>query len=269
MIRKIRLLTSSAVFLTLCAGPAFPQTAPAPAPKAAAAKEEALPTADELSAKCAKGSGGKEAWAKIKTMTMTGTIEIPAMNMTGKLDVYAKSPNRLLRIVNIADGQFIQKQAFDGQAGWKSDPQSGLKPLEGTELEETKIEAILDTDARLKEVHPDMKVTGRAKVGDRDAYTALTHQPVGKTVVMYLDAETGLRLGEDSEGLDPSGNVLKTSAVFEDYRTACGIQAAYRVRVTTPQFGFVLNIKEVRCNEPVDDSMFAMPAADPAAPPKS
>jgi NADH:ubiquinone oxidoreductase subunit D len=63
--------------------------------------------------------------------------------------------------------------------------------------------------------------------------------------------------------------VLKTSAVFEDYRSACGIQAPYRVRVTTPQFGFVLNIKEVRCNEPVDDSMFAMPAADPAAPPKS
>jgi hypothetical protein len=269
MIRKIRPFTSAVVFLTLCAGSAFPQATPAPAPKAAAAKEEALPSADELSAKCAKGSGGKEAWAKIKTMTITGTIEIPAMNMTGKIDVFSKSPNRLLRIVTLADGQFIQKQAFDGQAGWKSDPQSGLKPLEGAELEETRIEAVMDTDVRLKEVHPDMKVTGRTKVGDRDAYTVLTHQPGGKTVLMYLDAETGLRLGEDSEGPNPAGSLEKASALFEDYRTVCGIQAAYRVRVTTPQFGFVLNIKEIRCNEPVDDSMFAMPSADAPAPPKS
>jgi zinc protease len=267
MIRKIRLLTTASVFLTLCAGPAFPQTTPAP--KAAAAKEEALPSADELSAKCAKGSGGKEAWAKIKTMTMTGTIEIPTMNMTGKMDVFAKSPNRLLRVINMADGQFVQKQAFDGQTGWKSDPQSGLKPLEGSELEETKIEAVFDSDVRLKEVHPDLKVTGRAKVGDRDAYTALTHQPGGKIVLMYLDAETGLRIAEDSEGPNPAGQVEKTSAFFEDYRTACGIQTPYRVRVTTPQFSFVLTIKEVRCNEPVDDSMFAMPSADAPTPPKS
>jgi len=267
MIRTIRILAVASVFLTVCVAPGFPQATPAP--KAAAAKEEALPSADELSEKCAKGSGGKEAWAKLKTMVMSGTVEIPAMNMTGKIDIYAKSPNRILRIITIADGQFVQKQAFDGQTGWKSDPQSGLKPLAGTELEETKIEAVFDSDVRLKEVHPDMKVTGRTKVGDRDAYTVLTHQPGGKTVILYLDAQTGLRIAEDSEGPNESGQVEKANVLFEDYRAVDGVQVPYIIRVTAPSISFVLTLKEVRTNEPVDDTMFAMPSADAPVPPKS
>jgi hypothetical protein len=217
MIRKIRLLTSAAGFLSLFAGPAFPQSTPAP--KAAAAKEEALPSADELSEKCAKGSGGKEAWAKLKTMVLTGTIDIASIGMTGTVEIYAKSPNKVLRVISLANGQFEQKQGFDGKAGWKSDPQSGLKPLEGSELEETKVEAVLDSDVRLKELHPDMKVTGRTKVGERDAYTVVTHQPGGKTVTMYMDAQTGLRIAEDSEGPNETGTVE-----FCNHAARCSMQ---------------------------------------------
>jgi hypothetical protein len=267
MIRKIRLLTSAAGFLSLFAGPAFPQSTPAP--KAAAAKEEALPSADELSEKCAKGSGGKEAWAKLKTMVLTGTIDIASIGMTGTVEIYAKSPNKVLRVISLANGQFEQKQGFDGKAGWKSDPQSGLKPLEGSELEETKVEAVLDSDVRLKELHPDMKVTGRTKVGERDAYTVVTHQPGGKTVTMYMDAQTGLRIAEDSEGQNESGTVEKASVFFEDYRTACGVQAPYRLRVATAAVSFVITLQDVQCNVPVDDTKFAMPSADGPAPPKS
>jgi hypothetical protein len=267
MLHKIRLLPSAAVLLSLFAGPAFPQSATAP--KAVAAKEEALPSADELSEKCAKGSGGKEAWAKLKTMVLTGTIDIASIGMTGTVEIYAKSPNKVLRVISLANGQFVQKQAFDGQAGWKSDPQSGLKPLEGSELEETKLEAVFDSDVRLKELHPDMKVTGRTKVGDRDAYTVLTHEPGGKTVTMFLDAQTGLRIAEDSEGPNETGGIEKASVFFEDYRTTCGVQAPYRLRITTAAVSFVMTLQDVQCNVPVDNAKFAMPSADAPAAPKS
>jgi len=131
---KQRLLT--AIFVLLCAGaaPAFSQTAAAPG-NGAAAKDAALPSAEELSAKCAKGSGGKEAWDKISTLVLSGTIEIPAMGATGKVEVIAKAPNKILQSTSLADGQFVQKQGFDGRVGWKFDTQQGLKKLEGAELE--------------------------------------------------------------------------------------------------------------------------------------
>ena len=266
MNQRLSCFGMSCIFLLVCAAPGFSQTAPAS--KDAVVKEEKLPTADELADKCAKGSGGKEAWAKLQTMVMTGTIEIPTFRLTGKMEIYAKRPNKTLQITTVMDGQFVQKKAFDGEAGWKSDPRSGLSALTGAELEQTKLEATFDTDVRLKDVYPDMKVTGRAKVGDRDAYTVLAHEPGEKTVTIYFDTQTGLRIGEDSVGPDETGNVIKTNVFIEDYRSAGGIQIPYRIRVVAPNLSVVIKIDDVQLNATVDDAKFAMPSANPGGPPQ-
>src|SRR5262249_54086316 len=159
-----------------------------------------------------------------------------------------------LRVSSLADGQYVQKEAFDGQAGWASDPQKGLRPLTGSQLEQAKVESIFDSDARLKEVYPDLKVTGRAKVGDRDTYTAVAHEPGGKTLTMYLDAQTGLRIAEDSEGPDENGAVVKANVFFEDYRSAGNIQMPYRIRINAPNITLVIKIEDVKFNDPVDDA---------------
>lgn len=239
-----------------------------PPPKSEPSKAAALPTVDEISEKCARASGGKEAWAKISTVVTTGTMDIPAAGLTGKVEITAKAPNKMLRVISLADGQFVQKQGFDGRVGWKSDPQTGLKQLEGAELEAAKLEGVFDTEVRLKEVYPDMKVTGRAKVGERDAYTVLTHEPGGKAITFYFDAETGLRIAEDAEGPDESGKVEKSSVFFEDYRTVGGIPFPHQIRITSPSVNLVIHVQEVNVNVPVNDSIFAMPSSDTAAPAK-
>lgn len=263
---SVKVASAFLALLFVNVGPSYSQATPQP--KSEPSKAAALPSADEIAAKCAKGSGGKEAWAKISTVVMTGTMEIPAAGLTGKVEITAKAPNKALRVVSLADGQFVQKQAFDGRVGWKSDPQTGLKKLEGTELEGAKLEAIFDTEIRLKEVYPDMKVTGRTKVGDRDAYTVLAHEPGGKAVTFYFDVETGLRIAEDSEEADESGKAVKSTVFFEDYGAVGGIQVAQRIRVTSSALNLVIRIQEVNLNVPVNDSVFAMPASDAAAPAK-
>lgn len=239
-----------------------------PPPKSEPSKAAALPTVDEISEKCASASGGKETWAKISTVVTTGTMDIPAAGLTGKVEITAKAPNKMLRVISLADDQFVQKQGFDGRVGWKSDPQTGLKQLEGAELEAAKLEGVFDTEVRLKEVYPDMKVTGRAKVGERDAYTVLTHEPGGKAITFYFDAETGLRIAEDAEGPDESGKVEKSSVFFEDYRTVGGIPFPHQIRITSPSVNLVIHVQEVNVNVPVNDSIFAMPSSDTAAPAK-
>jgi outer membrane lipoprotein-sorting protein len=243
--------------------PAYCQTAPPPKdPPAAEAK---LPSAEELSEKCAKGSGGKEAWAKLQTMVMTGTVDIPTFNVSGTVEVVAKRPNKILRITTVADGQFVRKEAFDGQTGWASDPQQGLKPITGARLEQSKVEAVFDADLRLKEVYPDLNVTGRTKVGDRDVYTATAHEPGEKTITMYLDTQTGLRIAEDTEGPDENGIVVKTNLLFDDYRSVGDVQIPYRIRIHAPNVSLEIKIEDVKFNVPVDDAKFAMPSSNAAA----
>ena len=260
MNRKLKYF-SIASLLLVWTTTSYCQAAKDPAPKDTA-KEEKLPTADELSEKCAKGSGGKEAWAKLKTMVLTGTVDIPTFNATGTIEVYAKRPNKSLRVTALSNGQFVEKEGFDGQAAWRFDSQNGLKTLVGKELDQARFESVFDTDVRLKELYPDMKVTGRAKVGDHDAFAVVAHEPGGKTVTMYLDAQTGVRVAEDSEGPDESGNVVKTKLLFEDYRSGGGIHIPYRIRISAPNVSVVIQIQDVKFNDPVDDAKFAIPAAN-------
>ncbi|MBS1840585.1 MAG: hypothetical protein JSS69_00060 [Acidobacteria bacterium] len=259
MNRKFTYFGLASIFL-IYTGPAHSQTTPAPKdPPAAEAK---LPTADELSEKCTKGSGGKDAWAKLNTMVMTGTVDIPTFGVSGKIEVFAKRPNKILRTTNVMDGQFVQKEAFDGQTGWASDPQKGLRAVTGAQLEQLRVESVFDTDARLKEVYPDLKVTGRTKVGDREAYIAVAHEAGNKTITMYFDAQSGLRIAEDSEGPDETGTVMKAHMLFEDYRAAGDVQLPRTIRIEAPNVSLVIKIEEVKFNDPVDDAKFAMPAAD-------
>lgn len=257
MNRKLKYLGIAS--LVLWTTTTYCQTPPAPKD---AAKEEKLPTADELSEKCAQGSGGKAAWAKLNTIVLTGTIDIPTFNATGKIEIFAKRPNKMLRSSTIMDGQFVQKEGFDGQSAWAFDSQKGLKPITGSQLEQVKVEAIFDTDARLKEVYPDLKVTGRTKVGDREAYTAVVHEPGGKTLTMYFDVQTGVRVAEDSEGPDENGTFVKANLLFEDYRAVGGIQQPRVIRINAPNVSLVIKIEDVKLNEPVDDAKFTMPATN-------
>jgi hypothetical protein len=252
-----------ASILFISVAPAHSQTTPAAAPKdaAPATAEAKLPSVDEVADKFAKASGGKEAWAKLQTLTMTGTVDIPTFGVSGKMEILAKRPNKILRTTSVMDGQFVHKEGFDGQVGWASDPQAGLKAKKGMELEQTKVESTFDSDVRLKEVYPDLKVTGRSKVGDRDAIALVAHEPGGKTITMYFDEKTGLRIAEDSEGPDETGAVVKTNVVLEDYRPAGDIQLAHKIRITAPNVSLVIQIEDVKLNEPVDDAKFAMPPA--------
>jgi len=264
MNRKIHYFAVTSLIL-IWAGPVRGQAAPRPKEKdapAAAVADAKLPSAQEVSDKYAKGSGGKEAWAKLKTMVMTGTIDIPTYNVSGKVEIFAKRPNKALQISTVADGQFVQKQGFDGQAGWEFDTQKGLRAVTGQRLEQVKVESIFDTDSHLNEVYPDLKVTGRSKVGDRDAYVVVAHEPGGKTLTMYMDTQTGLRIAEDSEGPDETGTVVKANLLFEDYRAAGDVKIPYRIRIQAPNISLVITIEDVKLNDPVDDAKFAMPAAN-------
>jgi hypothetical protein len=236
--------------------------APIASAQTASPSGSALPTAAELSDRCAKASGGA-AWSKLSTMVLNGTMEIPAAHVTGKVDLYAKAPNRALRIVTIADRQYVMKNGYDGQVGWELGPPKGLRRLVAAELEQARQEAIFDSDVRLKELFPDMQVVEKSKVGDRDAYVALMRtRPSAKASKYYFDAQTGLRIAEESENPAPNGQLEKTMTYYEDYRAVGGVQIPFRIRFTSASVNFTITIENARVNVAVDDAMFAMPAAE-------
>ena len=66
-----------------------------------------------------EATGGKAAYEKIKNRTSTGTIEIPAANIKGKIQIFQAAPN-LVSVVTEIGPVGKTTQATDGKSAWES-----------------------------------------------------------------------------------------------------------------------------------------------------
>ena len=149
-------------------------------------------TADQILENYIKAIGGRENWKKLTTRISTGTIDVPAMNLSGLVTVREKAPNRSIFTVNFNGAVF--QQGFDGTIGWSNDPQNGLREQTGEELAETKRDSDFYHPLDLKQMYSKIAVAGTDKIDDRDAYVVEASSGDLGTDKIYFDAQNGLVL---------------------------------------------------------------------------
>ena len=256
--KRTLMITSLCVIATL---PAFAQTAPqkSDTKAPAAAKADAMPSVDQILDKYVQALGGKAAIEKVTSTVVTGTFELPAMSMSGPMEIYAKAPNKNAVIINLA-GFGVVQSGFNGAIGWSQDPQSGLREMAGAELADAKRDAEFYRDIKLKQLYPKMTLTGKEKVGERDAYVIEATPADGKPEKMYFDTQTGLLLRLDNDRESPQGSA-HVETYFEDYKETGGVKMPFTIKIVRPEISFTLKTTEVKQNVPIDDAKFNKPAA--------
>jgi zinc protease len=231
------------------ATPATGASAPASAP--------AL-TADQILENYIKAIGGRENWKKLTTRISTGTIDVPAMNLSGLVTVREKAPNRSIFTVNFNGAVF--QQGFDGTIGWSNDPQNGLREQAGEELAETKRDSDFYHPLDLKQMYSKIAVTGTDKIDDRDAYIVEASSGDLGTDKIYFDMQNGLVLRIVGQHHTMDGPATFTED-FSDFREVDGIKLPYTVHQESPSSTFTIKFTEIRHNEAIEDAAFAKPAA--------
>ena len=222
-------------------------------------KSAALPSVDQILDKYVQALGGKAAIEKVTSTVATGTFELPAMGMSGPLEIYAKAPNKNAAIINISGFGMVQS-GFNGTIGWSQDPQSGFRELTGAELADTKREADFYKEIKLKQLFPKMTLTGKEKVGERDAYVIEATPADGKPEKMYFDTQTGLLLRVDSDRESPLG-LTHVETYYEDYKDTGGVKMPSTIKIVRPDISFTLKTTDVKQNVSIDDAKFNKPAA--------
>src|ERR1700722_16353184 len=89
----------------------------------------AAPSADQILDKYVAAIGGGAAWHKLNSRISKGTIEIPAMSLSGTFESHEKAPNSMLVVVNIGGAAF--QRGCDGTTAWADDAQNGLSTENG------------------------------------------------------------------------------------------------------------------------------------------
>ena len=227
----------------------------------ASAARAQTPSVDEIVAKNLAARGGLDKLRSLQTMKMTGTINVQGMDMP--LTVMTKRPNLLFQEMTMQGQRMVS--AFDGAKVWAINPMLGPGPREltGTQADMIRDQASFDGPLVSYKDHGDtLEMAGSADLGGAKAWKLkLTRKLGGRTMFIYVDADTGLEK-QWSTTVDQGGMTIDVDTVMLDYQpTPEGVLVARSMRtlIGGQQQG-LLKVLTVQYNVPIEDAAFQMPA---------
>ena len=228
---------------------------------AASTARAQAPSVDEIVAKNLAARGGLDKLRSVQTMKMTGTINVQGMDMP--LTVMTKRPNLLFQEMTMQGQRMVS--AFDGAKVWAINPMlgPGARELTGAQADMIRDQASFDGPLVSYKDHGDtLEMAGSADLGGAKAWKLkLTRKLGGRTMFIYVDADTGLEK-QWSATVEQGGMTIDVDTVMQDYQpTPEGILVARSMRtlVGGQQQG-LLKVLTVEYNVPIEDAAFQMPA---------
>jgi outer membrane lipoprotein-sorting protein len=235
---------------------------------AAGARCQPALTAEQILEKSIEASGGRALIARLTSTYASGLIEFVNAEAHGKVEMYAKAPNRQL-VINTLEGVGEIRQGFDGQVAWSQDPSGAVQEATGAVLEQMKTAATFNAALKWREMYPKVERAGEDTVGGRSAYAVRLIPAAGKPETRYFDRETFLFLKESGTHELPGRRAVEISVEFSDYRDVGGIKVPFHIRQVMPPMGELrITLTEVKNNLELDESLFRKPTVAGAANPR-
>lgn len=210
--------------------------------------------------KMIEAMGGRKTMQAVKDMTATGTMEMPAMGMEGSATLYTKQGNKFRMDIEIM-GMSIT-QAFDGEVGWSTNPQTGaVEELSGEDLENMKRQALGDSAYLEPEKYGIIYTSkGQEKLEDKDYDVLLMSYADGFEVTMYIDSQTHLTYKTLSIAPNPMTGVEGEMESFStDYKKLNGMMVSHTITTFADGEEFMIIIlDEIKFDTGLDDDFFKM-----------
>ena len=225
------------------------------------------PSAEQVLDKFITAIGGAERVGRLTSWTAKGTYIGYAEAQTVPLEIYARAPGQLTRIIRTFNG--LSTTVFDGRNAWTSIPEAEtpipLRQLSGSELDAARLDAQLSFPGNIKQTLTGWQGSVPAVLGDdKDLYVIQGNTAGGLPVKLYFDAESGLLvrqvryteafLGRNMQQID-----------YDDYREVGGVKMPFKWTFAWQSGQGRYELTDVQPNTAIDARRFAQPAP-PAAP---
>jgi hypothetical protein len=226
-------------------------------------------TAEDVIEKSVTELGGRAAHAKVTSRAMSGTIVLstPGGDIKGSIEILNAVPNKTRTLIKadlsaLGAGELVLDQRFDGSAGYALDSLQGNREITGNQLDNMRNSSFPHPFLTYKEQGTSAKLSGKEKVGDRDAYVVVFEPTSGSTVRQYIDAETYLPVKFVMKVDIPQlGQEVEQTTELLDFREVDGIKVAFRLLSSSAVQNFTIAIDKVEHNVPVDQALFSKPVA--------
>jgi len=251
--KRIRVGILAGILLTMLAAVAVSaQQAPA-----AAVNKEALAVVDKLIA----AMGGRKVLESIKDTTISGTAEIVQFGITVPITLYQKEPNKMRMDITIAEANMTIIQAFDGQKGWYTNPQSGATEEMPDFMAKDMARQAGQNQAILypQKSNVTFALKPKAAIEGKDYIVLEQTQADGHKTTFYLDPDTYLPYKTETRTLDQNGAEVDSTTYSANYQKVGGTMVPYSVRVVQNGADAQrMTVTAVTYNTNLDDAFFTL-----------
>lgn len=217
-----------------------------------------LPTAASLVARHVEAIGGAAAFKTLNSYRAIATLEIPAQQISGQVEMLAQRSNKGL-VRAIIPGLGVNEEGFDGKVGWSIDSTGGPAIVSGKELAQRADHAWFDATLHGSDYVRQMTVVGRETFDRRPAFKVRVVKVSGFESTEFFDEESGLLIGEEDTQLSAMGSMPVTS-IYREYKTVGRVKLPSVMIQRALGMEQVITIKEFEINK-VAASAFDLPPA--------
>ena len=224
-------------------------------------------TADDIIEKHLTAMGGRAALAKITSRTMAGTITLstPAGELSGPVEIVAQTPNKSRTVITLdltalGAGRMVFDQRFNGTSGYVLDSLQGDHEITGSQLEAMKNNPFPSPYLNYKEAGTTVELSGKEKLGDREAFLLILKPKSGPVARQYIDAESYLAVRSVIKVDVPQiGGELEQTSELLDYRDVDGVKVPFHIKNSSAVQTSDIVIAKVEQNTTIDQALFSKP----------
>ncbi|MEO0779210.1 MAG: insulinase family protein [Bacteroidota bacterium] len=196
--------------------------------------------------------GGREAIAKIKTLSMEMSTEMQGMKIT--MESAQEVAAKYATFVSM-NGSVIQSEVYDGQRA-KRDGMMGSEMVEEEALGELKENLYPVRELAWQDLGYSLKLEGIEVIEGEKTYRMSVVTPSGKKSTSYYSIDTGLRVRSIVTG-EQGGQSFTQTLDFSDYREVNGVKFPYRTKITGGSpVPMTMEVKEIGLNQDLDPELF-------------
>lgn len=229
-----------------------------------ATQVQGQPTPDQVLEKYFKAIGGADKLSSVTSFVAKGTWQGYDDTEQHALEIYAKAPNQRTSIVD--NHGALTTNTYDGRNGWIAAPYTDvpvtLLPLDGSDLDNARVDAELSFPAQIKRFLTDLRVGPAFTIGDKDVTILQGYSAAKSPVKLYFDSESGLLLRMVRYTTSRVGR-QPTQFDYSDYRDVNGIKMPYHWVTTWVDGRSKTQLTEVQLNVAIEPAKFGKPAEPP------
>jgi hypothetical protein len=217
-----------------------------------------LPKGETILDKYVEVTGGKAAYAKVKSDVSTGEMSLGAMGLKGKLTSYSQAPDKRLVEITI-EGIGKISEGSNGEVAWSHSAMQGPRLKEGDEKTEALLQGKHGADAQWRELYTSAETTGVETVEGKECYKVTLTPKSGKPQTRWYDKTSGLLVKMAMTSKSPMGEIAVES-LLSDYRKEGDLLMPHKITTKLAGQEMGMTIDKVEQNVEIPKDKFEPPA---------